>query len=179
MPREKNNKNRHHGTPRLHGPLLNQQHYRCCKYASWSISSNYSPVGQNRLIIVSLLTIVKDWDSYYRCNVPSASWCGVVHICWWHKGNVSVRAPSSIPVPKSFSFLTDYFHTFTILIICCFFTIKAFTISEISSIGHLYDLVLSASKAHPVSGNQAGSYLTMTSKGVSTYIQGAPRLRAS
>ena len=63
-------------------------------------------------------------------------------------------------------FLTDYFHTFTILIICCFFTVKAFTIPEIGSIGNLYDLVLTASKAHPVDGNHAGSYLTMTSQGV-------------
>lgn len=63
------------------------------------------------------------------------------------------------------TFLTDYFHTFTILIICCYFTIKAFTIPEIGSIGKLYDLVLAASKLHPVEGNFEGSYLTMTSKG--------------
>lgn len=28
------------------------------------------------------------------------------------------------------TFLTDYFHTFTILIIACFFTVKAFTVPE-------------------------------------------------
>ena len=64
------------------------------------------------------------------------------------------------------SFLTDYFHTFTILIIICFFTIKAFTIPEIGSIGHLFELVQEASKTHPVAGNEHGSYLTMTSPGV-------------
>lgn len=33
------------------------------------------------------------------------------------------------------TFLTDYFHTFTILIICCYFSIKAFTVDEIGSPG--------------------------------------------
>ncbi|KAI4252927.1 MAG: hypothetical protein LQ352_003999 [Teloschistes flavicans] len=51
-----------------------------------------------------------------------------------------------VPVPDRPRFLTDYFHTFTILIIACFFTIKAFTIPEIGSIGHLWELVAEASK---------------------------------
>ncbi|KAI9801775.1 MAG: hypothetical protein M1825_003147 [Sarcosagium campestre] len=63
------------------------------------------------------------------------------------------------------TFLTDYFHTFVILIICCFFTIKAFTVPEIGSLGNLYDLLAAASERHPVAENHAGSYLTMTSKG--------------
>lgn len=64
------------------------------------------------------------------------------------------------------SFLTDYFHTFTILSICCYFTVKAFTVDEIGSIGNLFELVQTASQQNPVSGNQDGSYLTMASKGV-------------
>lgn len=64
------------------------------------------------------------------------------------------------------TFLTDYFHTFVILIIACYFTIKAFTIPEIGSPGHLYDLVIAAGKQHPVPQNHNGSYMTMTSKGV-------------
>ncbi|KAK2802361.1 hypothetical protein FQN50_007358 [Emmonsiellopsis sp. PD_5] len=63
------------------------------------------------------------------------------------------------------TFLTDYFHTAVILIICCYFTIKAFTIEEIDSVGHLYDLVKAASARQPVEGNHAGSYLTMSSHG--------------
>jgi Na+/proline symporter len=65
------------------------------------------------------------------------------------------------------SFLTDYIHTFIILIICLFFTIKAFVVPEVGSLGHLYDLVVAAGVRNPVSGNHGGSYLTMTSKGVS------------
>ncbi|KAE8449346.1 hypothetical protein EG329_008247 [Mollisiaceae sp. DMI_Dod_QoI] len=61
------------------------------------------------------------------------------------------------------TFLTDYIHTFTILIICCFFTVKAFTVPEISSISHLYDLVVAASAKSPISGNHDGTYMTMTS----------------
>lgn len=62
------------------------------------------------------------------------------------------------------TFLTDYIHTFAILIICCFFTVKAFTIPEIGSVGGLYDLVVAAAVRHPPEGNYASSYLTMTSK---------------
>ncbi|KAF7558079.1 hypothetical protein G7046_g5880 [Stylonectria norvegica] len=62
------------------------------------------------------------------------------------------------------TFLTDYFHTFFITIVICFFTIKTFTTPEIGSPGGLYDLVVAAGNAHPVVGNKDGSYLTMTSK---------------
>ncbi|KFZ00883.1 hypothetical protein V501_10384 [Pseudogymnoascus sp. VKM F-4519 (FW-2642)] len=62
------------------------------------------------------------------------------------------------------TFLTDYIHTFAILIIICFFTVKAFTIPEIGSIGGLYDLVVSAALRHPPTGNHGSTYLTMTSK---------------
>ncbi|KAE8420280.1 Sodium:solute symporter family-domain-containing protein [Aspergillus pseudocaelatus] len=63
------------------------------------------------------------------------------------------------------TFLTDYFHTAIILIIACYFSIKAFTFDEVGSIGKLYDLVQAAAQRHPVSGNHDGTYLTMTSKG--------------
>ncbi|PGH16151.1 hypothetical protein AJ79_01918 [Helicocarpus griseus UAMH5409] len=64
------------------------------------------------------------------------------------------------------TFLTDYFHTAIILIICCYFTIKAFTFDEVGSLGHLFDLVQTAVTRHPVEGNHDGSYLTMTSHGI-------------
>ncbi|KAG7292029.1 hypothetical protein NEMBOFW57_002060 [Staphylotrichum longicolle] len=60
---------------------------------------------------------------------------------------------------------TYYFHTFVITIIICFFTIKTFTTPEITSIGHMWELIAAAGTEHPVEGNQGGSYLTMTSKG--------------
>ncbi|KAG2419119.1 hypothetical protein HFD88_002223 [Aspergillus terreus] len=63
------------------------------------------------------------------------------------------------------TFLTDYFHTTIILIIACYFSIKAFTFEGIGSIGNLYDLLNAAGQHHPVSGNKDGTYLTMTSKG--------------
>ncbi|KAE8363799.1 Sodium:solute symporter family-domain-containing protein [Aspergillus caelatus] len=63
------------------------------------------------------------------------------------------------------TFLTDYFHTAIILIIACYFSIKAFTFDGVGSIGRLYDLVQAAAQRHPVSGNHDGTYLTMTSKG--------------
>ena len=68
---------------------------------------------------------------------------------------------------KKPSFITDYVHTFIILIICIFFVIKPFTIPEIGSLSSLYDLVAAAGVRNPVSGNHDGTYLTMTSKGAS------------
>lgn len=65
------------------------------------------------------------------------------------------------------TFLTDYMHTFTILIILCYFSVKVWTLEEIGSIGNLYDLVNAATERNPIAGNQDGSYFTMTSKGVS------------
>lgn len=67
------------------------------------------------------------------------------------------------------TFLTDYFHTFVITVLICFFTIKTFTVPEIGSPGGLYELVVQAGKRHPVPGNHDGSYVTMTSKNVSTF----------
>ncbi|KAF2018293.1 hypothetical protein BU24DRAFT_491277 [Aaosphaeria arxii CBS 175.79] len=63
------------------------------------------------------------------------------------------------------TFLTDYMHTFTILIILCYFSVKAFTLEEVGSVSNLYELLKAASARHPVAGNEDGSYLTMTSKG--------------
>ena len=62
------------------------------------------------------------------------------------------------------TFLTDYIHTFIIMIVLVWFTIKIFTIKEINSIGALYDTLVTLSKKYPVKGNHDGSYLTMTSK---------------
>ena len=63
------------------------------------------------------------------------------------------------------TFLTDYFHTFIIMIILCWFSVKAFTIPEIGSMGQLFDLVKAATEKFPIDGNHQGTYLTMTSKG--------------
>ncbi|KAK5787963.1 hypothetical protein VI817_010459 [Penicillium citrinum] len=62
------------------------------------------------------------------------------------------------------TFLTDYFHTAIILIIACYFSVKAFSTDQVGSIENLYDLVQAAAQRHPVSGNHEGTYLTMTSK---------------
>ncbi|KAJ6126603.1 hypothetical protein N7523_002215 [Penicillium sp. IBT 18751x] len=63
------------------------------------------------------------------------------------------------------TFLTDYFHTAIIMIIACYFSIKAFSSDQVGSIGNLFELVQAAAQRHPVAGNQDGTYLTMKSKG--------------
>ncbi|KAK2601784.1 hypothetical protein QQS21_004668 [Conoideocrella luteorostrata] len=63
------------------------------------------------------------------------------------------------------TFLTDYFHTFVITIVVCFFTIKVFLVPEIGSPHDLFNIIAQVGKVHPVDGNRDGSYLTMTSKG--------------
>ncbi|OJJ06318.1 hypothetical protein ASPVEDRAFT_65074 [Aspergillus versicolor CBS 583.65] len=62
------------------------------------------------------------------------------------------------------TFLTDYFHTTIILIIACYFSVKAFESDQIGSVGNLYELLKAAAVRNPVSGNESGTYLTMTSK---------------
>ncbi|KAJ5567768.1 hypothetical protein N7535_007074 [Penicillium sp. DV-2018c] len=62
------------------------------------------------------------------------------------------------------TFLTDYFHTAIIMIIACYFSVKAFSTDQIGSVGNLFELVQAAATRHPVAGNQDGTYLTMTSK---------------
>ncbi|KAF4460306.1 Sodium solute symporter [Fusarium albosuccineum] len=61
------------------------------------------------------------------------------------------------------TFLTDYIHTFIIMIILTWFTIKVIVVKEIGSIGALYDAVIAADKENPVAGNYQGSHLTMRS----------------
>jgi Na+/proline symporter len=64
------------------------------------------------------------------------------------------------------TFLTDYFHTFAIMVVICFFTIKVWLTPEVGSIGNLYDTISQLGTTRPVLGNQDGSFLTMTSKNV-------------
>jgi len=54
------------------------------------------------------------------------------------------------------TFLTDYAHTFIIMIMLVWFTIKTITIAEIGSIGELYDALQRVSKTRPVAGNHNG-----------------------
>uniref|UniRef100_A0A8H7THW5 Urea active transporter n=1 Tax=Bionectria ochroleuca TaxID=29856 RepID=A0A8H7THW5_BIOOC len=61
------------------------------------------------------------------------------------------------------TFLTDYVHTFIVMIILVWLTIKIIVAKEIGSIGALYDAVIAADKNNPVEGNYKGSHLTMRS----------------
>ncbi len=61
--------------------------------------------------------------------------------------------------------LTDWVHTFILLIIIILFSLTAYaTSNELGSPGAVYDLLVKAAEAHPVDGNQDGSYLTMRSQ---------------
>jgi Na+/proline symporter len=63
------------------------------------------------------------------------------------------------------TFLTDYLHTFTILIVILIFAFTAYATSPIlGSPGAVWELLQKAALDHPVSGNADGSYLTMQSR---------------
>lgn len=63
------------------------------------------------------------------------------------------------------TFLTDYAHTVVILVILLTFAFTAYATSNVlGSPGKVFDLLVQAAKAHPISGNAGGSYLTMRSK---------------
>lgn len=61
------------------------------------------------------------------------------------------------------TFLTDYLHTFIVMIILVWLTIRIISFKEIGSISALYDMVVAADRENPVEGNYAGSHLTMRS----------------
>lgn len=61
--------------------------------------------------------------------------------------------------------LTDWIHTFILLIIIIIFSLTAYASSDVlGSPGAVYDLLVQAAEAHPVAGNKDGSYLTMQSR---------------
>ncbi|ORZ17603.1 urea transporter [Lobosporangium transversale] len=62
------------------------------------------------------------------------------------------------------TFVADYTHTVVIMFIVLLFSFTAYASSDlIGSPGRMYDLLHEAAERHPVSGNHAGSYLTMAS----------------
>ncbi|KAL3423502.1 urea active transporter [Phlyctema vagabunda] len=63
------------------------------------------------------------------------------------------------------TFLTDWVHTFILLIIILVFAFSAYaTNADLGSPGKVFDLLVKAAHDHPVEGNSGGSYLTMRSK---------------
>lgn len=61
--------------------------------------------------------------------------------------------------------LTDWVHTFILLIIIIIFSLTAYASHDfLGSPSAVYDLLVQAAARHPVDGNEAGSYLTMRSR---------------
>ncbi|KAI0883795.1 Na+/solute symporter [Annulohypoxylon maeteangense] len=61
--------------------------------------------------------------------------------------------------------LTDWIHTFILLVIIIIFSLTAYASSDrLGSPSAVYDLLVEAAFNHPVEGNAEGSYLTMRSK---------------
>ncbi|APA09623.1 hypothetical protein sscle_05g043930 [Sclerotinia sclerotiorum 1980 UF-70] len=62
------------------------------------------------------------------------------------------------------TFLTDWVHTFMLLIIILIFAFSAYATSDVlGSPKAVFDLLIKAAAEHPVEGNSGGSYLTMKS----------------
>ncbi|KAK6582084.1 hypothetical protein PZA11_005781 [Diplocarpon coronariae] len=63
------------------------------------------------------------------------------------------------------TFLTDWVHTFILLIIILIFAFTTYATSDVlGSPKSVFDLLVTAAADHPVKGNAGGSYLTMRSK---------------
>ncbi|CAN8100734.1 unnamed protein product [Discula destructiva] len=61
--------------------------------------------------------------------------------------------------------LTDWIHTFILLVIIIVFALTAYAHSDVlGSPAAVYDLLIEAARTHPVAGNKDGSYLTMQSR---------------
>ncbi|OAA75294.1 urea active transporter [Akanthomyces lecanii RCEF 1005] len=69
------------------------------------------------------------------------------------------------------TFITDYIHGLAVLIIIITFSLTAYATSDVlGSPSVVYDLLVKAAEAHPVAGNEGGSYLTMRSSGGVTFF---------
>jgi urea-proton symporter len=70
------------------------------------------------------------------------------------------------------TFLTDYVHTVILLIIITLFALTTYSTSDlIGSPSKMFDLLMEATKNHPVPGNEGGSYLTMrSSDGIKFFV---------
>jgi hypothetical protein len=103
--------------------------------------------------------------AHHGIDLLAASWSRPLYTRWWHQGNViHPRIASKAVADPGSRFLTDYIHTFAILILSCWLTAKVITSESVGSIGRLYDLVVDAQSNHVVEGNYEGSLLTMTSQ---------------
>lgn len=143
---------RPNGPYRLHHSLFDQQHLRLCKHASRCCFCHYCHVGHSQTVYK--ITWMAD-DLRSGMHIIAATFLLPVGVTvYTFVGGIKA------------TFLTDYFHTAIILIVACFFTAKAFSDDQVGSVGNLYELLKAAAERHPVSGNQGGSYLTMTSKSV-------------
>lgn len=144
------NQTRERRPHRLDVSLPRQQHHRVRKHAAWSISCDFC----------------YDWHTCHCGHFPTPCRSRLVRsillncsgkrlkLCFRYTFVGGIKA----------TFLTDYMHTFIIMIILCYFSVKAWTVPEIGSIGNLYDLVQASSIQNPIATNQHGSYFTMTSK---------------
>ncbi|RDA91162.1 hypothetical protein CP533_4821 [Ophiocordyceps camponoti-saundersi (nom. inval.)] len=69
------------------------------------------------------------------------------------------------------TFITDYVHGFAVIIIVIIFALQTYARSDIlGSPSAVYDRLVAAAAAHPVPGNQDGSFLTMRSRGGVTFF---------
>lgn len=69
------------------------------------------------------------------------------------------------------TFITDYIHGLAVLIIIICFALTTYTThAELGSPAAVYDRLVEAAIAHPVPGNEGGSYLTFKSSGGVTFF---------
>ena len=156
------------GTHCVYDTLSSEQYLRLCQYASRCRCSNHCCVRFSQSIGILWLT-----NSALGCILSLQHFCcrsesRSTHLLVGSKqrkcSSFNLGSPRHLSLLCSF--LTDYFHTAIIMIIACYFSVKAFSTNQIGSVGELFDLVQAAAQRHPVSGNQDGTYLTMTSKSV-------------
>ena len=97
--------------------------------------------------------------------------CAVVQsLCGMHIAAACFLLPLGTIVYTMFggikaTFLTDYAHTVAVLLIILYFTFVTYSTSPLlGSPSKVFDLLVNASRRHPVEGNAQGSYLTMRSQ---------------
>lgn len=156
------------GTYSVHGFVFDQQHFCLCQYASRCCRCDFGRVSPSKRLHVENVADLRSSGMHIIAatfllpvGVTIYTFVGGIKATYVH-----LAAPGLSKILRFCSFLTDYFHTAIILIIACYFSVKAFANDQVGSVGNLFELLQAAAQRHPVSGNQDGTYLTMTSKGV-------------
>lgn len=129
------------------------------------MKARYGPPGHITFMVFAILTNI-----VVTVQLLSGGSAVISYLTGMHPVAACFLLPLSVAIYTVFgglkaTIITDWIHTFILLIIILVFAFTAFASGHrIGSPSKMYDLLVEAAKKHPVDGNSDGSFLTMRSK---------------